>query len=232
MSIMVGTGHGAKNGVLIKKAEALETFETVNVIVVDKTGTLTEGKPAVQSIVATGDFVNGQIIVYAASVERGSEHPLAGSFLEQAKKLHLSLLTAQNVESKTGRGIGGTVDGKEIYIGNGVGLKISEQLNRTAIMLRDEGQTVMFISIDGKPAGLIGVADAIKPSAKAAIDNLHRQNIQVVMMTGDNRATAEAVRETSRDRPGVCPGDARRQSGQSQRNANARQGRRDGGRWR
>ena len=193
MSIMVGTGHGAKNGILIKKAEALETLEKVVGIVVDKTGTLTEGKPVVQSIVADKGMIDDEILYFAASLEKNSEHPLASAIVARASEMKIKLSPAKDVEAATGKGIRGVIDGKQVEIGSGIGQRSDTELTDTADILRDEGQTVMFISIDGKSAGLIGVADAIKPSAKTAIEELHRQNIQVVMMTGDNRATAKAV---------------------------------------
>jgi Cu+-exporting ATPase len=193
MSIMVGTGHGAKNGVLIKKAEALETLEKVTAIVVDKTGTLTEGRPVVQSIKAVNGHVNEEVLKLAASLERNSEHPLAAAIVDRAAALNVSLLPANNVETITGHGIRGIVAGKQVEIGRGSGLEIEDELQKAAGILRDEGQTVMFVAVDSKPFGLIGVADAVKPSAKQAIETLHRQNLQVVMMTGDNSATANAV---------------------------------------
>jgi Cu+-exporting ATPase len=199
MSIMVGTGHGAKNGVLIKKAEALETLEKVNVIIVDKTGTLTEGRPRVQSVVSAGLYTNDEILRFAASVERLSEHPLANAIVGQARELNIDPAPVEAFESITGKGLAGNIDGKTVMIGNerliaeSTSNDFSTELIEAAGLLREEGQTVMFISVDDKPAGLIGVADPIKSSAKQAIDELHRQNIVVVMMTGDNRTTAEAV---------------------------------------
>jgi Cu+-exporting ATPase len=198
MSIMVGTGHGAKNGVLIKKAEALETLEKVNAIVVDKTGTLTEGKPVVQKIVAFEGFDETEIMRLAASLERSSEHPLAAAIIKEAEERNITLAPVENFESITGKGLTGEIDGKKIRIGNEAFADGSEPgALATGFFnsdeLRGEGQTVMFVSIDGRMAGLIGVADQIKPSAKQAIDALHKQNIEVIMMTGDNRTTAEAV---------------------------------------
>ncbi|MFZ1699788.1 MAG: heavy metal translocating P-type ATPase [Pyrinomonadaceae bacterium] len=181
MSIMVGTGHGAKNGVLIKTAEALETLEKIDAIVVDKTGTLTEGKPTVTSIeVIAGNGGNGiltesDILQLAASLERHSEHPLAQAITSESKKRNIKLLDVQDFESETGRGIKGSIEGNEVFIG------------------RFEGKSGLTLTLNGDPIGSITVADAIKSSARMAIDALHRQGIEVVMMTGDNRATAEAV---------------------------------------
>ncbi|MGE3468282.1 MAG: heavy metal translocating P-type ATPase, partial [Pyrinomonadaceae bacterium] len=191
MSIMVGTGHGAKNGVLIKKAEALETLEKVNAIVVDKTGTLTEGKPRLQTVVAGAGFDETDILRLAASLEKNSEHPLATAIVAEADTRGLETESVGSFESITGVGIKGQIAGKLIEVGKGD--TTDGGLEASAGDLRSKGQTVMFVKIDGKLAGLIGVSDAIKPSAKAAIRELHRQKIEVVMMTGDNRVTAEAV---------------------------------------
>ncbi|CAN5448449.1 heavy metal translocating P-type ATPase [soil metagenome] len=192
MSIMVGTGHGAKNGVLIKKAEALETLEKVNVIVVDKTGTLTEGKPTVQSVIAFGGLDENEIIRLAASLERLSEHPLASAIIAEAEARHIRFASVTDFASKTGVGISGLVEERAIVVGSEPGA-VAAGFLADADKLRKDGQTVIFVSVDGIPAGFIGVADAIKPTAKSAIHGLHRQNIEVVMMTGDNRTTAESV---------------------------------------
>lgn len=189
MSIMVGTGHGAKNGVLVKKAEALEILEKVNTIVVDKTGTLTEGKPSVRKIIAGGGFDEAGLLRFAASLERHSEHPLAAAIVREAENRDLSLATVTGFESITGSGVRGVVEGRRVFVGSTSSYLSAE----IAEALRAAGQTVMSIEVDETPVGLIGVADAIKPSAREAIDELHRQKIQVVMMTGDNRTTAEAV---------------------------------------
>ena len=189
MSIMVGTGHGAKNGVLVKKAEALEILEKVNAIVVDKTGTLTEGKPTVRQVSGSTGFDESKILRLAASLERLSEHPLASAIVGEAESRQLSLANVEGFESVTGKGVRGVIDGDEVFIGKADRF-ISDEI---ADALRSVGQTVISVSVADKPVGLIGVADAIKPSAKQAIDELHRQNIQVVMMTGDNARTADAV---------------------------------------
>ncbi len=199
MSIMVGTGHGAKNGVLIKKASALETLEKVNTIVVDKTGTLTEGNPSVQNIVPTNGYVEEDVLRIAASVEKSSEHPLAHSIIARANTLRLEFAKVEHVQSITGEGIVGTIDGKTIKIGNE--RLVSEEavsqappdFRETLRIILEKGQTVMLVSVDDRIAGLIGVADAIKPSARNAVDELHNLGIEVVMMTGDNGATANAV---------------------------------------
>ncbi|HJS51394.1 MAG TPA: heavy metal translocating P-type ATPase, partial [Pyrinomonadaceae bacterium] len=200
MSIMVGTGHGAKNGVLVKKAEALETLEKVNTIVVDKTGTLTEGKPSVQDIVGTNGFVMNEVLGAAASLESFSEHPLAAAVLAQANALGLRVDPATDFTSITGQGLKGVVNGKRVIVGNRgavaqaySNLPVGDPFRETAKILTDEGRSIIYVSIDDAVAGLITVADPIKPSAKAAIDELHRRGVEVVMMTGDNRRTAEAV---------------------------------------
>ncbi len=196
MSIMVGTGHGARHGVLVKKAEALEILEKVNSIVVDKTGTLTEGKPRLQKVIALQNFNEKEILRLAASLEKSSEHPLAEAIIKGAAEQNIELEKVENFESVTGKGIIGTIDSARILLGN---LKLMQENgidfspDGKADELRAEGQTVMFIAVGGKPAGLVGVADTIKESAKEAIDQLHRQKIEVVMMTGDNSITAAAV---------------------------------------
>ena len=198
MSIMVGTGHGAKNGVLIKKAEALETLEKVNAIVVDKTGTLTEGKPTVQKIISLEGSNDNELLRLAASLERSSEHPLATAIISNAESKGIATSRVEDFESITGRGISGRIDGKNITVGSaaildGNSSNGTNELIMSADQLRTNGNTVMFVIVDQHPVGLIGVADPIKPSAKVAVEQLHRQNIQVVMMTGDNRTTANAV---------------------------------------
>jgi len=189
MSIMVGTGKGARNGVLVKKAEALETFEKVNVVVVDKTGTLTEGKPALQSIVTNYELriTDEEVLRFAASLEKSSEHPLAEAILKAAKERNIELLKVSDFQSTTGKGISGKIDGKIVKVQSPVteDRKIDE--------LRDQGQTVVEVLVDDKSYGYIAIADTIKESARGAIAELHKQNIEVVMMTGDNAKTAGFV---------------------------------------
>jgi Cu+-exporting ATPase len=198
MSIMVGTGHGARHGVLVKKAEALEILEKVNVIVVDKTGTLTEGKPELQSVVTVSGRSETDVLQLAASLENSSEHPLAEAIVKGAARRGIDLRPAEDFESLTGKGVMGTVDGKKVLLGNdkllaenGIEIKGDELQAQTALI--EKGQTVMNVSIDGRLAGFIGVADSIKESAREAVEELHRQNIEIVMMTGDRRSTAEKV---------------------------------------
>jgi len=197
MSIMVGTGKGAQNGILIKNAEALETFEKVTTIVVDKTGTLTEGKPKLVTLKPTDGFDEDSLLTSVAAVETASEHPLAQAIVNGAKDRGLTFENAEDFESITGEGAQGLVNGKLIAIGNTkmmrrIGAQ-NENLQGTAEEFRREGQTIMFVAIDGDAAGFIGVADPIKSTSKAAIEKLHKEGLKVVMLTGDSRGTAEAV---------------------------------------
>ncbi|VAW51439.1 Lead, cadmium, zinc and mercury transporting ATPase; Copper-translocating P-type ATPase [hydrothermal vent metagenome] len=197
MSIMVGTGKGASMGVLIKNAEALETLEKVDVLVVDKTGTLTEGKPTLISVKAVNGFDETEVLALAASLERASEHPLAEAIVKGAEQREAKLVTTDDFESVTGKGVTGTVSGRKVALGN---LKLLQSLAIDVASLpeqaeagRSEGQTVMLIAIDGKAAGLIGVADPIKTSTAEAIEDLHKAGVDVVMLTGDSKTTAQAV---------------------------------------
>jgi Cu+-exporting ATPase len=197
MSIMVGTGRGAEAGVLIRDAEALETLEKVTTIVVDKTGTLTEGKPKLVAVEPEREFDADTLVRLVASLEHVSEHPLAAAIVAGARDRHLPFADVRDFASVTGKGVQGTVDGRRVGIGNlrhleGLGIDGST-LRARADTLRREGQTVMFVAIDGRPAGLIGVADPIKSTTPDAIQSLHREGVNVVMLTGDNRTTAEAV---------------------------------------
>jgi Cu+-exporting ATPase len=197
MSIMVGTGRGATLGVLIKNAEALEIMEKVDTLVCDKTGTLTVGKPRLTGVVAANGFREDDILQLGASLERASEHPLAAAIVGGAEEHKLQLLPVTDFQSETGKGVRGKVDGKAVAIGN---RKLLESLNvnpgaldEQAVSLRAEGQTVMFVTVENKPAGLIGVADPIKESTPEAIRQLHEEGLKVVMLSGDNKITAEAV---------------------------------------
>jgi len=197
MAIMVGTGCGAKAGVLIKNAEALEILEKVNTLVFDKTGTLTEGKPSVESVVAASGGDETELIRLAASLEQGSEHPLGSAIVAAAKGNNLPLASATDFQSHTGLGISGKVEGKNVSAGNEkffqqLGLPM-DTLKAQAEDLRRVGQTVVFVAIDGRPAGLIGIADPIKPSTAQALRNLKASGLRIVMLTGDSRSTAEAV---------------------------------------
>ena len=197
MSIMVGTGRGAEAGVLIKNAEALEILEKIDTLVVDKTGTLTEGKPRLESVVSVSGESEAELLRLAASLERGSEHPLAGAIVDGALEQGLTLSEATGFRSETGKGVVGTVDGRTVALGNAAlfeDMKVATgELAGRAEALRGEGQTVMFIAIDGKEAGLVAVADPIKDGAAEAIRRLRDDGVGIVMVTGDNRTTARAV---------------------------------------
>jgi Cu+-exporting ATPase len=197
ISIMVGTGRGATAGVLIKDAESLEIMEKVDTLVVDKTGTLTEGRPRLQTLYPLGGIGEELLLQLAASLERASEHPLAEAIVAGAEERGVSLLKVEAFESITGKGVRGSLDGQIVAAGN---LKLLEHLGVDAGALqtradafRAEGQTVMYVAIGGKAAGLVGVADPIKPTTAQAITDLHAEGIDVVMLTGDSKTTAEAV---------------------------------------
>jgi Cu+-exporting ATPase len=197
MSIMVGVGRGAQAGVLIKNAESLERFEKIDTLVIDKTGTLTEGRPAVTAIKPAAGFDETELLRLAASLERGSEHPLADAILRAAKDRGLTLSDAKDFDSPVGKGVLGTVDGKRLVLG-GARL-MTEQgvdmapLEAEAEALRREGATAIFATVDGKLAGMLGIADPIKESTPEAIRALKADGVRLVMMTGDNRTTALAV---------------------------------------
>jgi P-type Cu+ transporter len=196
MSIMVGTGRGASAGVLIKNAEALEVLEKIDTLVVDKTGTLTEGKPRLASVLSRGAS-ESEILYLAASLERGSEHPLATAIVHGVEERGVKLADAREFRSITGKGVVGSVDGKRVALGNA---KLLDDLNIDAgdlsaqsEELRKDGQTVMYVVVEGALAGLISVADPVKSTTPEAIRMLHEDGIRIVMLTGDNRTTAEAV---------------------------------------
>lgn len=197
MSIMVATGRGAQIGVLFKNAEAIEIMRKVDTLVVDKTGTLTEGKPKLVSVVTVEGIDEPTLLRLAASLERGSEHPLAAAIVAGAEERGVELTEAHAFDSLTGKGVTGEVDGHKVSLGNRAlldELKVDAGgLATKAENLRADGQTVMFVTVDGKPAGLLGVADPIKESTPEAIQQLHEEGIRIVMLTGDSRTTADAV---------------------------------------
>ncbi|MEZ5428551.1 MAG: heavy metal translocating P-type ATPase [Pyrinomonadaceae bacterium] len=233
MSIMVGTGHGAQNGVLVKKAEALEILEKVDALVVDKTGTLTEGRPRLQSVLAVSaenptpsewkagqqdppDSDQKEILRLAASLEKQSEHPLAEAIIKGAEKAEIEPVKVEDFEAITGKGVSGRIDGKDVLLGNekifthhervrkneeDPGVAVFEEtrwaegvpFKKRIEEMRSDGQTLMFLTVEGRLRGIIGVADSIKESARKAIEDLHRQKIEVIMMTGDNPQTARSV---------------------------------------
>jgi P-type Cu+ transporter len=197
MSIMVGVGRGAQAGVLIKNAEALERMEKIDTLVVDKTGTLTEGKPKVVAIVAAPGFTEADILRLAASVERASEHPLADAIVRAAKERNLDLSKVEGFDSPTGKGATGKVDGKTVLLGNSnfltsLGIE-TQSLNKQGERLRGDGATVINIAVDGKLAGLFAIADPVKASTPDALKALAAEGIKVIMLTGDNRTTANAI---------------------------------------
>jgi len=205
MSIMVGTGRGAEAGVLVRNAEALELLEQVTTIVVDKTGTLTEGKPRLASVVPAAPLSRDELLRLAASLESVSEHPLAGAIVEAARAMQIPLAPVAEFQSVTGKGIGGAVSGHRVAIGTsgflkGLGVDVSA-LKEAAAALRRQWQTAVFVAVDGQAGGVISVADPLKSTAKEAIRALHDAGIRIVMLTGDSRVTAEAVaRELGIDR--------------------------------
>ncbi|KAA0695290.1 cadmium-translocating P-type ATPase [Halopseudomonas laoshanensis] len=197
MSIMVGVGRGAQIGVLIRDAEALERMEKVDTVVVDKTGTLTEGKPQVTKLVTADGFSDEDLMRYAAGLEKGSEHPLAHAIIEKAKAMQLTLSDAYNFDSPNGKGVTGKIDGKRVLLGNRL-LMESEAVDTSAFdkeadELRKDGATVIFAAVDGKICGLLAIADPVKETTAAAIAALQNEGVRVVMLTGDNRTSAEAV---------------------------------------
>lgn len=197
MSIMVGTGKGATHGVLIKNAEALETMEKITTLVVDKTGTLTLGKPKLSSIKPIGQFTREQLLKLSASLENVSEHPLAQAIVEGAKEENLEIKKVEDFESITGMGLKGHIDGFEILIGNKKLLEKfnvdSDELSNIASTMQEQGQGAMLVAINNKPAGVISVQDPIKETTIEAISYFHKKGIEVIMLTGDNKLTAKAV---------------------------------------
>jgi Cu+-exporting ATPase len=197
MSIMVGTGRGASAGVLVKNAEALELMEKIDTLVIDKTGTLTLGKPRLVAVEPMGGFQETDVLRLAAALERGSEHPLAAAIVDGATDRTIQLPASADFESRTGKGVTGSVEGRRIALGNSalmseIGID-PRPLDARADAHRNEGRGVMLVAIDGKMAGLLVVADPVKDTAGAAIAALHEEGIRVVMMTGDNPRTAESV---------------------------------------
>ncbi len=197
MSIMVATGKGATAGVLFRNAEAIEILRKVDTLVIDKTGTLTEGKPKLVTVAPAAGWDETGLLRLAASLERGSEHPLAAAIVSGAQDRGLELAGTESFESVTGKGVKGRVDGRSVGLGNrnlfeSMGIDPGELAGK-AEALRKEGQTVMFVAVDGKAAGLLGVADPVKGTTPEAIRQLHEEGIRIVMLTGDSRTTADAV---------------------------------------
>jgi Cu+-exporting ATPase len=200
MAIMVGAGRGASAGVLVKNAEALERLEAVDTLVVDKTGTLTEGKPALASVVAFGGRSEADVLGLAASLEQGSEHPLAAAILEGAKARGGRPSAIERFQSHSGKGLEASVDGRPVILGNAAMMADASIPSGAAAaraeQLRQDGQTVMFLGVDGELAGLLSVADPIKTTTAEAIAALHAEGLRIVMLTGDSLTTARAVAAT------------------------------------
>jgi Cu+-exporting ATPase len=197
MSIMVASGKGAETGVLFKNAEAIEVLRQIDTLVVDKTGTLTEGKPKVVSLIALSGFDEQTLLRLAASIERGSEHPLAAAIIAEAATRGIVLADTKDFASLTGKGIKGEVEGRQVALGNSAlaaefGIDIDD-VKQLAETLRADGQTILFVGVDGKAAGLIGIADPIKATSAEAVNQLHAENIRIVMLTGDSETTARTV---------------------------------------
>ncbi len=194
---MVGVGRGAQVGVLIKNAEALELLEKVDTLVVDKTGTLTEGKPKMVSLTPAQGWSEQDLLHFAASIERGSEHPLAAAIVAGASERGVKLVDMQGFESVTGKGVKGQVDGRAVALGNHALMEAqgadTTALDRRVEELQQGGQTVMFVAVDGKVAGLVGVADPIKSTTAEAVQLLRDDGVEIIMLTGDSRTTANAV---------------------------------------
>ena len=196
-AIMVGTGKGAENGILIKSGEALETAHKINAIILDKTGTITEGKPSVTDLICASNFTQEKLLQLVASAEKNSEHPLGQAIVRGAQEKSLALLEAENFNSITGQGIEAQIAGLSVFVGNRKMMEeknISvKELEKDADRLAEEGKTPVFVAADGQPAGIVAVADVVKKSSRTAIENLHKMGIEVAMITGDNKKTAEAI---------------------------------------
>jgi Cu+-exporting ATPase len=197
MAIMVGTGRGARAGILIRNAEALEQFGKVDTLIIDKTGTLTEGRPTLSSVLPQPGIDESELLRLVASLERASEHPLAAAIVKGAEAAKLSLIDTVDFNSITGKGVTGTVSGKHVAVGNAEVFRAlsidAEPLIAQADALRKEGQTVMLVAVDGKAAGLVAVSDPIKESTPEAIRELKAAGLNIIMVTGDNATTAQAV---------------------------------------
>ncbi|MBE0602890.1 MAG: heavy metal translocating P-type ATPase, partial [Deltaproteobacteria bacterium] len=197
MSVMVGVGRGAQAGVLIRDAESLEVMEKIDTLVVDKTGTLTEGRPRLVAIEPAEGVGEEKLLGLAAGLERASEHPLAAAIVKAAEERGIDMREAEEFESVTGKGVRGRIDGATVVLGNRRMMEHEDidpgPMARRAEELRKDGQTVMFVAHGGKPVGLLGVADPIKASTAEAVESLHRDGVEIIMLTGDSRTTAEAV---------------------------------------
>ena len=197
MSIMVGVGRGAEIGVLIKDAAALERMERFDTLVVDKTGTLTEGKPSVTALAPVASFGEDELLLLAAAAERPSEHPLGKAIVAAANERGLTIAEPTGFDSPVGKGVTAIVDGRDVLVGSAAFLRdagvASAELEQSADKMRQDGATAVLVAVDGKSAGTIAISDPIKQSTPEAIAALHREGVRIIMLTGDNRTTAEAV---------------------------------------
>jgi Cu2+-exporting ATPase len=198
MSVMVGVGKGAQSGVLIKNAEALEKMNDIDTLIIDKTGTITEGKPSLEKVIATEGYNEADLLQQISSLNKQSEHPLATAVVKYAKDKKLTFSDVKDFKTVAGKGVTGTVDNKKVALGNAklmeeIKTSISESLSKQVLEEQVLGKTVSFISVDGKAAGYITITDKIKSTSKAAIAQLLENNIEVIMLTGDNASTAKAV---------------------------------------
>ena len=198
MSVMVGVGKGAQNGVLIKNAQSLEQMNKIDVLIIDKTGTITEGKPSVEKVVADGNYSEEEVIKLMASVNAQSEHPLASATVKYAKEQKIALLEASDFNAVTGKGVTGSTSGKEVAIGNEklmsqLNAEVSEELQKKVKQEQEQGKTVSYIAIDTEIAGYVTITDPIKKTSKQAIKELMDDGVEVIMLTGDNQNTAAAV---------------------------------------
>ncbi len=198
MSVMVGVGKGAQNGVLIKNAEALENMYKIDVLITDKTGTITEGKPSVEKVVSFNNNDESEVLKFSASVNQHSEHPLAEAVVKAAKEKNISLASLQDFSSVTGKGVTGLVDGRKVALGNKklmeqIQANVSPQMEEEVIKEQTLGKTISYLSVDGKVNGYVAIADAIKATSKSAIKYLMDKGVEVIMLTGDNANTARAV---------------------------------------
>jgi Cu+-exporting ATPase len=198
MAIMVGTGRGARAGVLIKNAEALEAMERVDTVVIDKTGTLTEGRPTLESVISLANHNQEDLVQWAASIEALSEHSLGAAIVRAAESAQLRPHRVERFESRPGRGVVGDVDARYVGVGNAalmqeMGVAISSEASSRAEAMRKEGQTVLYLAADRALIGLFGVADAVKPTSAMALEDLSHEGLHVIMLTGDSHTTAEAI---------------------------------------
>jgi Cu+-exporting ATPase len=197
ISLMVGVGKGAENGILIRSGEALETAQKLDTIVLDKTGTITEGQPSLTDVITINDFTEDQVLAWSASVERASEHPLGEAIIKGSEERSISLFDPQNFNAVPGHGVEAEVDGHKVLLGNIKMLQDNKidtgSLQDESIALADDGKTPMFVAVDGKAAGIVAVADTVKADSKAAIAQLKKMGLEVVMITGDNQRTADAI---------------------------------------